>query len=162
MATDLLILGGLIFDDWSTPERMPFGGKQAMAVHKLPGGARVIDTLGPDERDITWTGTFWGSGAYESALALNGLRQSGQVVPLSFAGQSYRVLVAEALVDIRRLPQYATYTVNCIVATNPMAGNLSSQASTVDTTVSADIATSGAIANAATTGSNAGFSVGGA
>ena len=159
MATDTLILGGLIFDDWSTPSTMPFGGKHAMAVHKLPGGARVVDTLGPDERDLTWTGTFWGDGAYENALALNGLRQSGSVLPLSFGGQSYQVVIAEALVDIRRLPQYATYTVNCIVAGNPMAGNLGSQPSTVDTTVSADIATSGAIAN---TANAQGFSIGGA
>jgi hypothetical protein len=28
---------------------MPLGGHQAMAVHKLPGGSRVIDTLGRDD-----------------------------------------------------------------------------------------------------------------
>ena len=26
MATDFLVLGGIVFDEWSTPERMPFGG----------------------------------------------------------------------------------------------------------------------------------------
>jgi hypothetical protein len=46
--SDTLILGGIAFDSFSTPSRMGAGGKQAMVVHKLPGGARVIDTLGLD------------------------------------------------------------------------------------------------------------------
>ena len=29
MATDFLVLGGIVFDDWSTPERMPFGGPRS-------------------------------------------------------------------------------------------------------------------------------------
>jgi hypothetical protein len=64
MATDILILGSLVFDSWSTPERMPFGGRQEMAVHQLPGGARVIDTLGPVEKDIMFTGQMYGNNAY--------------------------------------------------------------------------------------------------
>jgi hypothetical protein len=58
LATDVLVLGSLAFDDWSTPSKMGYGGRQMTAVHKLPGGARVVDTLGPDEKDIQWTGTF--------------------------------------------------------------------------------------------------------
>lgn len=45
MANDVLVLGNLTFDEWSTPERIGFGGKQALQVHKLPGGSRVVDTL---------------------------------------------------------------------------------------------------------------------
>jgi hypothetical protein len=153
MAQDQLILGGLVFDDWSTPDQMPFGGKQAMAIHKLPGGARVVDTLGPDERDISWQGTFWGDGAYENALALNGLRQAGNPLPLVFAGQHYMVVIAEALVDIRRLPQYATYSVNCIIASNPMAGSSSAGgASSTYTMVSSDLATSTSLTGPGTGG----------
>ncbi len=141
MASDQLILGPLVFDSWSTPERMPFGGRQLTQVHQFPGGSRVVDILGPEERNITWTGTFWGASAYENALALNGLRQAGSVLPLSFAGQFYMVVIAEANIDIRRLPQYATYSVNCLVTSSPMAGALGSTLSTIDSTVSADIAT---------------------
>ena len=53
---DTLTLGGISFDGFSTPHAMGAGGKQAMVVHKLPGGRRVIDTLGPDEDNITWSG----------------------------------------------------------------------------------------------------------
>jgi hypothetical protein len=141
MAQDQLILGGLIFDDWSTPERMPFGGRHTTTIHKLPGGTRVVDTLGPDEMDITWAGTFWGATAYDSALTLNGMRQAGQPLPLTFAGQFYTVVIADAHVDIHRLPLWATYTVVCVVTDSPMAGVLSGAFSSIDTLVSADIAT---------------------
>ncbi len=43
MATDFPMLGGITFDQFSTPEHMGFGGDQAMAIHRLPGDARVID-----------------------------------------------------------------------------------------------------------------------
>jgi hypothetical protein len=140
-ASDQLILGGLIFDDWSTPERIPFGGLQSMHVHKLPGGSRVVDTLGPDEMDITWHGTFWGDGAYDVALALNGMRQAGQPLPLTFGGQFYTVLISDAHVDIHRYPLHATYSITCVVTSSPMVGVLSGAVSSIDTLVSADIAT---------------------
>src|SRR4051812_12743879 len=104
MATDVLILGGIVFDEWSTPEKLPFGGKQAVAVHKLPGGARVVDTLGPDEMDITFGATLWGDGAYAVGLELNGLRQSGTPVALSFGGQFYLVVVQDCVIKLERYP----------------------------------------------------------
>ena len=48
MSTDTLTLGGFAFTGYSTPDVMMGGGRQAMVVHKLPGGMRVIDTLGHD------------------------------------------------------------------------------------------------------------------
>ena len=146
MATDQLILGPLAFDDWSTPSRLPFGGKQAMAVHKLPGGARVVDTLGPDEMDIRFSAILWGDAAYDAALALNGLRQSGLAVPLMFGGQFYLVIVEEATVTLERYPQYALYEVTCLIAANPMAGGLGAVVSTVTSIVGADMASAMSLA----------------
>jgi len=50
MPTDVLTLGGITFDDYSTPTEMMGGGNQAMVVHKLPGGPllhRIRRTRGP-------------------------------------------------------------------------------------------------------------------
>ena len=58
---DTLTLGGISFDGFSTPSHMGAGGKQAMVIHKLPGGSRVIDTLGPDDENISWSGEFFGN-----------------------------------------------------------------------------------------------------
>jgi hypothetical protein len=72
MTTDTLVLGSIAFDDWSTPDRMPFG-KQITAVHRLPGGARVVDTLGPDEMDIQFTNMMYADNAYGVADQLDSL-----------------------------------------------------------------------------------------
>jgi hypothetical protein len=141
MATDQLVLGNIIFDEWSTPERMPFGGSQQLAVHRLPGGNRVVDTLGPDEEDIHFTGTMYANNAYGVADALDGLRISGAAVDLTFAGRFYSVIVRECHVDIRRFPQLMSYHVLCLVVQNNMAGPLGAITSTVSSLVVADMAT---------------------
>jgi hypothetical protein len=84
---DVLILGLIVFDNFSPPECMPFGGSHMMVILKLIGGQRVIDTLGPDDENIERNGRFVGAGAYDTCLALDSLRASGQQLPLSFAGQ---------------------------------------------------------------------------
>jgi hypothetical protein len=141
MATDQLILGGIAFDNWSTPERMPFGGKLAMAVHKLPGGARAVNTLGPDENDIMFTGQMYNNNAYGIADELDSMRIAGAQVPLTFAGRFYLVIIAEVHVDIRRFPQLVEYHVNCLVVQNNMAGILGAITSTVSNLVTSDMST---------------------
>jgi hypothetical protein len=141
MATDQLVLNNISFDDWSTPERMPFGGTQQLAVHRLPGGQRVVDTLGPDEEDIHFTGTMYANNAYGVADALNSLRISGAAVDLTFAGRFYSVIVRECHVDIRRFPQLMSYHVSCLVVQNNMAGVLGAIGTTVSSLVVADMAT---------------------
>lgn len=115
---DVLILGPVIFNDFSTPDKMPFGGEQAMVVHKLPGGSRVIDTLGPDDMDISWHGRFWGNDAYQTALLLDTLRRAGQVLPLTFAGQAYTCVISEFHADIERLPVDILYKITVVTVTN--------------------------------------------
>src|SRR6266566_9840017 len=102
--TDVLTLGGITFDGFSPPDAMGAGGKQAMAVHKLPGGARVIDTLGPDEDNISWSGKFFGNDAYAKVLALDGMRAAGQVISLVFGGQFRSVIIDHFSYKLRREP----------------------------------------------------------
>lgn len=157
MATDFLVLGGIVFDDWSTPSNMPYGGHQAMAVHKLPGGARVVDTLGPDEADIRFTGIMYDDNAYGVSETLDALRLSGTQVPLMFAGRFYQVIVARTKVDIKRFPQLMAYDVTCLVVQNQMAGNLNATPSTTTQLVSADLATATSISEPTTPIGSAGI-----
>ncbi|WP_024516856.1 hypothetical protein [Bradyrhizobium sp. Tv2a-2] len=140
MPTDVLTLGGIVFDDFSTPETMMGGGQQAMVVHKLPGGARVIDTLGPDEADIAWRGFLFGDNAYNTALALDAMRAAGQVVPLSWGGQFRSVIVNTFIYRVRRMPVWVFYEVICTVTQNPLLGALSAVPSSIDTLVQGDLA----------------------
>lgn len=122
MTTDHLVLGPFEFDDFSPPAKMPGGGKHHMNVHKLPGGSRVIDMLGPDDHDISWHGTFWMNGAYDQALQLDGLRSAGLPLPLMWGGQFYLVVIADFKYEVQRLPQCVHYQITCVVAQNPMNG----------------------------------------
>lgn len=124
MPTDILTIAGIPFDDFSTPDEMPAGGDQAMVVHKLPGGARVINTLGPDESDINWRGQFFGDAAYANALALDAIRAQGRVVPLVWGGSTRQVIINKFSYRVRRMPNWVFYHISCTVYQNPALGNL--------------------------------------
>lgn len=139
MADDVLILGGIAFTGYGTPDAMPAGGQQAMVVHKLPGGGRVIDLLGPDEDDIRWQGQFFGDDAYSNALALDAMRAAGQVIPLTWAGQYRLVVIKYFRYRIRRLPVWVEYEICCTVYENPALGSLDGGTSSIDDLVSSDL-----------------------
>jgi hypothetical protein len=136
---DVLTLGGIAFDDFSTPSGMGAGGRQAMVVHKLPGGSRVIDTLGPDEAQIEWNGFFFGDDAYTTALALDAMRIAGDVIPLIFAGQYRSVIIETFQYKIRRIPVWVEYNVSCTVYQNPAAGVLGGVFSSIDNLILSDL-----------------------
>lgn len=139
MPSSVLSVGGIVFDDYSTPRSMMAGGNQAMVIHKLPGGARVIDTLGPDESDIYWDGIFFGDNAFNVALALDAMRASGQVVPLSWAGQFRSVIVSHFIYRLRREPAWLEYEIACTVSQNPLLGNLTASVNSFDTLITSDL-----------------------
>jgi hypothetical protein len=140
---DTLTLGGITFDQYSTPDSMMGGGNQAMVVHKLPGGGRVIDTLGPDEDDISWNGKFFGNNAYQNALALDAMRAEGLVLPLTYAGLFKLVVIRHFVYHIRRLPLWVEYSITCTVFENPSLGDLGvGVTGNIDTLVLTDLATS--------------------
>lgn len=57
-ATGGVVLGDFSFSGFEVPSHISLGGRQAMTVHHLPGGERVIDLLGSDDRALEWSGTF--------------------------------------------------------------------------------------------------------
>jgi hypothetical protein len=139
VAFDQLILGGIAFDAFSTPSGLPGGGKQAAVVHKLPGGDRVVDLLGPDEADLSWSGEFFGDTALADALLLDAIRSSGAKVPLIGAGQFRNVIITEFVYKIRRLPTWVEYSVTCLVVDNPLLGGLGGIVSDLSSLISSDL-----------------------
>ena len=63
MADVTLLLGPVAFQDFEVPCGVNFGGRQRLALHRLPGGSRVIDALGRDDAQISFSGIFSGSDA---------------------------------------------------------------------------------------------------
>lgn len=136
---DTLTLGGIQFDGYSTPSQMMGGGKQTMVVHKLPGGSRVIDTLGPDEANIVWDGFFWGNNAYSTALTLDAMRAAGQVLPLIWGGQFRSVIIDSFIYKVRRIPVWVEYNISLMVYQNPMQGSLNGVSVSIDSLILADL-----------------------
>lgn len=140
MSDDQLTLGGFTFDGFSTPSSIGAGGKQAMIVHQLPGGARVIDTLGPNEAPIGWSGFFWGNDALNNAYTLDNMREAGAVLPLTFGGQFRSVIIDTFSYSIRRSPVWVEYRISCIVYQNAGLGPVGIVTSTIDTLILSDLA----------------------
>lgn len=93
--SDYLQLGPVSFAGFEMPAQIGFGGAQRMAVHVLPGGARVIDAMGRDDADIAWSGAFSGGDASERARLLDLLRAEGGMWPLAWDSFCYLVVIAQ-------------------------------------------------------------------
>jgi len=91
--SNTVTLGPVRFRDFEIPERINFGGMQSLAIHRLAGGARVIDALGRDDADIFFAGIFSGPDATARARALDELRSLGAELPLGWGEFAYTVVI---------------------------------------------------------------------
>ena len=118
--TVILTLGGVIFDGFEIPENIPFGGKQALAVKKLPGGSRFVDAMGADHRDIAWSGRFRGASAESRARILDGYRIGGKQYLLQWSTYRYQVIVESFEPDYHQ-PFEIPYSISCFVVADESA-----------------------------------------
>jgi hypothetical protein len=86
-------LGSVTLQGFEVPDSAPWGGEQALTVHKLIGGTRVIDAMGVDDRAISIKGIFLSPDADQRALAVDILRKSGQPVSFSWSNHVYLVVI---------------------------------------------------------------------
>lgn len=95
MDGDGLVLGPVLFQAFEVPAWVRFGGRQRLAVHVLPGGGRVVDAMGADDRDLSWSGAISGTDASIRAQALDELRRSGLPLLCAWGSWAYQVVIAE-------------------------------------------------------------------
>lgn len=88
-------LGSVSFDELEVTSAVRFGGAQRIAVHKLAGGGRVVDVLGRDEAEISFSGFFSGSEATSRARQVDFLRTSGAILPLRWDVFYYTVILRD-------------------------------------------------------------------
>lgn len=96
MSLDVLVLGSFVFTEFAVPELLPSGGRQQMRVHKMPGGDRIIDTMGPDDDDRQFSVLHVGESALDDALTLDAMRISGQPYAYSNGVEARIVVIAAA------------------------------------------------------------------
>jgi hypothetical protein len=112
--SDVLLLGPVLFQDFELPERIGWGGAQRLTLHRLPGGARVIDAMGRDDAEISWTGVFSGSEGAWRARLVDLMRAEGGVWPLVWDSFFYSVVVSGFRADYARA-NWIPYRITCTV-----------------------------------------------
>jgi len=116
-----LLLGPVLFQSFELPERISWGGGQRLAVHKLPGGGRVIDAMGRDDAPIAWSGVFAGEDAAMRARLLDLMRAEGGVWPLSWDSFLYSVVISAFTVSYERAG-WLPYRIVCTVLRDEAEG----------------------------------------
>jgi len=112
--TTFLTLGPITFANFEIPQRINFGGTQALSVKQLVGGARIIDVMGRIDDDITWSGLFFGETAMYRAQYLDSLRVQGAPLPLTFSSFNYSVVIKDFACSFERTYQIP-YKITCTV-----------------------------------------------
>ncbi len=116
----MLLLGPIAFQDFEVPETLSFGGAQSLAIHRLPGGARVIDAMGRDDAELHWSGTFSGPFASERARTLDLLRADGQPMALTWDAFFYTVVISRFEAQYSRAT-WIPYRIACTVLADEAA-----------------------------------------
>ena len=108
-----VVLGGFAFQDFEVPSAITLPVKQAVAVHKLIGGERVVDAMGPDYGDIAWAGVMLGAFAEARAQALKARADAGQAVALTWGTWAFCVLPYQ--ITLKQGFQQVAYAIKCSV-----------------------------------------------
>lgn len=87
--------GAIRFKAWEIPEFVEFGGPFRYIIHKFPGGTRQIDSLGPDDAPITWTGLMLTADGDTRAAQLWAMWEAGDKCIVSFGIWDFPVVISD-------------------------------------------------------------------
>lgn len=113
-STAPLSLGEIHFDGFAAPEGVKVGTKQALTVHKLLGGGRVVDANGADYETISWGGLLFGEDAEARATALQTMCDEGHKRTLAWGAFNYDVVIETFGYDYSSAFQIR-YSIGCVV-----------------------------------------------
>jgi hypothetical protein len=102
MADVVLQLGDFTFQRNEIPESIAFGGEQALVVHRLVGGTKVVDAMGDFTGPISWTGWIEGPDALARARQLTAMRAAGAAMVLSWSELQFAVVIRGFEPDFQR------------------------------------------------------------
>jgi hypothetical protein len=88
-----LIVGDFEFSGLEVPESVTVGAKQQLVVHKLIGGKRVVDVMGVDYDNMSWSGWITGAAAGDRVTQLETLRDAGDPLTFNMDGYYFSVLI---------------------------------------------------------------------
>lgn len=112
-----ITIGSIALRDFEVPAAVKYGGTHRTVVHRLGDGRRVIDRLGADDTDVSFSGTLSGSDASTRARSLDRLRTTGERVTLQWDSFQLDVIVRQFSADFQS-SQWIPYQVSCSVLDN--------------------------------------------
>jgi hypothetical protein len=107
-------IGTIDLQDFEVPSSVHFGGRHRLIVHTLSDGRRAVESLGPDDGEISFRGTVSGADADTRIRAINRLRLSGEAVWLAWDSFRYRVVVKSLVMEYEN-PWWIPFRVSCVV-----------------------------------------------
>lgn len=137
MPTITLQLGDVQFSETEIPENIKIGTEHRTSVHKLIGGHREVNMLGPDHAPIEWSGYFIGSNAYARARLLKQMCDTGLPLSLTWSQFNYQVVISHFEADFERDYQLP-YSITCLVLQDLTAPLPSAKAPSPDAVLAAD------------------------
>ena len=134
-----ITLGSFDFQQFEVPEKVRFGGRQSLAIHKLPGGSRVIDIMGRDDSEITWTGTFSGANAGNRSRQLDAMRVAGLELALTWDAFCYSVIISRLDLEFRSA-WWIPFKITCVVVSDGSSSPLDALLLDLPASVFSDLA----------------------
>lgn len=97
-----LVLGGFVFRGFEIPSNVRFALSQRHHIHRLVGGGREVNAMGPDPDVISWGGRLTGSNASGRVNTLRALTAAGRELPVVFASFMHMVLITRFDPDLTK------------------------------------------------------------
>jgi hypothetical protein len=129
-------IGTIDLRDFEVPSSVRFGGRHRLALHKLSDGRRTIETLGPDDGEISFHGIASGADADARIRAINRLRLTGEAVWLAWESFRYYVIIKSLIMEYQS-PWWIPFRISCVVVDQEGIGH--SATSTLWAMISADL-----------------------
>jgi hypothetical protein len=116
-----VMIGNIALTSFEVPDAMPWGTDQQLVDHRMPGGGRIVDAMGPLEALYWWRGAFTGPTAAYRAHQLDALAGSGAAVPLIWGEDSRLVVIRSFRCATTRGGWWLPYAITCLGIPQPGA-----------------------------------------
>ncbi len=116
-----VMIGNIALTGFEVPDAMPWGTEQQLVDHRMPGGGRIVDAMGPLEAIYGWRGAFTGPTASYRAHLLDAMAGAGAAVPLIWGEDSRLVVIRSFRCQTTRGGWWLPYTITCIGIPQPGA-----------------------------------------
>lgn len=134
-----LTLGSFEFQGFEVPESIKISAKQQVAVHKLVGGKRVVDVLGTDFENLTWTGWMVGTSAPDRTKAIEDMRDAGMPVTFTLEDYSFSVVITGFSSDFQHTYRRPYSIELTIIARQDSVSALDALTGSLDALINSDI-----------------------